>query len=81
MLQERDVKCRVIGKDIKRGFLRSRYKIALELIDESVEECKCRTTEINIPFHQYCQLEVGKDYMFTIYSNDGTNWKLNPNLI
>ena len=71
----REFSAKVLGKtEGVEGliFKRSVYQVAVLLNNEV-------STTREVPFHQYCQFEVGKEYMFIMYSVDGETWYFSEN--
>lgn len=65
----KDFPCKVIGKTIeKRGWLikNPAYVIAIQ-----IQTGAYISVSKDVPFHQYCLLEVGNIYDFEMYSDDG----------
>lgn len=69
-MYSREFTGKVLGKteEVKGLIFKSKvYKIAVLLNNEI-------STTREVPFHQYCLLENGKEYLFTMYSCDGETW-------
>lgn len=80
MTVSREINVQVLGKIVEtRGFVFKKqvYKVALKLIDKNAlkpYKYKNTTVDQELPFHQYCQLNVGDKLTVTMWSTDERFW-------
>ena len=71
-----EIRFQVIGKlQSEKGLFRRspKFEVALKITDEAFASGELTRT-IEVPFDHYCHYEVGKEYMFTLFSYNDHTW-------